>query len=419
VALIRPGPIQGDMVNPYLARREGVEPVTYFDERLRPALQRTLGVPLFQEQLLKMAMLMADFDGSEAEELRRALSFHRSQERMEKVCVKLRDGMLAKGVAPDVSDRIVQAVQSFAVYGFPESHAISFALIAYASCWLKVHRAPEFYCGLLNNQPMGFYSASTLLRDAKARGVRVRPVSVLTSDGPFRIEADGALRLGLCLVRGLDRSLVRRIPEARSERAFDSLEDFSSRVGASKAELRILARIGALNGLVEHRRDGLWKIEAPARLGELDLFGGTAGHPLAPMTAGERLQADYAGTGVTTGPHPVAFLRPRLDGVTPAAGLVDCRNGSSVEIAGLVICRQRPGTAKGVVFVSLEDETGIANAILAAVFFEKHRLLVTQERFLRIGGRLQVHQGTIHVLAASVTRLEAREVQPPASHDFH
>ncbi len=419
VALIRPGPIQGDMVNPYLARREGVEPVTYFDERLRPVLQRTLGVPLFQEQLLKMSMVMADFDGGEAEELRRALSFHRSQERMEKVCVKLRGGMLAKGVAPDVCDRVVQAVQSFAVYGFPESHAISFALIAYASCWLKVHRAPEFYCGLLNNQPMGFYSASTLLRDAKARGVRVRPVSVLASDEPCRIEADGALRLGLCLVRGLDRRLVRRIPEERDVRVFDSLEDFSARVAASKSELRLLARIGALNGLVEHRRDGLWKIEAPSRPGELDLFGGPAGQPLAPMTAGERLQADYAGTGVTTGPHPVAFLRPRLDRVTPAAGLVECRNGSRVEIAGLVICRQRPGTAKGVVFVSLEDETGITNAILAAAFFEKHRLLVTQERFLRIGGRLQIHQGTVHVLASSVKRLETREMQPPASHDFH
>ncbi len=201
VAIIRPGPIQGNMVNPFLARKAKEEEVTYIHPDLKPVLERTLGVPLFQEQLLKIAMVMADFSGSEAEELRRALSFHRSQERMDKVCVKLRSALERKGVKPGVRDQLIQAVQSFAVYGFPESHAISFATIAYASCWLKVHRTPEFYCGLLNNMPMGFYSENTLLQDARQHGVRVRPISVLESDWLCRVDEAGALRLGLCMVR--------------------------------------------------------------------------------------------------------------------------------------------------------------------------------------------------------------------------
>jgi len=417
VALIRPGPIQGQMVHPYLARRDGTEAVTYFDERLRPVLARTLGVPLFQEQLLKMAMVMADFSGSEAEELRRALSFHRSQERMEKVCVKLRAGMLSKGVTLDVCDQIVRSVQSFAVYGFPESHAISFALIAYASCWLKVHRTPEFYCGILNNQPMGFYSPATLLRDAKEHGVRVRPVSVIDSDWLCHVEADGALRLGLCIVRGLDGDLGRRIAAARP---FDSLEDFRLRLNPEKPQLRTLARIGALNGLVEHRREGLWRVESPIHADELPLFATSFAPPLAPMDARERLQADFSGTGVTTGPHPMALLRPFLDGIVTAAGLLECEDRTRVEVAGMVICRQRPGTGKGVVFLSLEDETGVTNAILSPGFFERHRLIVTQESFLRIRGRVQIHKATVHVTAEAVARLDTREVFPAtASHDFH
>ncbi len=420
VALIRPGPVQGQMVHPYLARRDGLEPVTYFDDRLKPVLERTLGIPLFQEQLLKIAMVMADFSGSEAEELRRALSFHRSQERMEKVCVKLREGMRTRGVASDVCDRIVASVQSFAVYGFPESHAISFALIAYASCWLKVHRTVEFYCGLLNNQPMGFYSSATLVRDAKSRGLRVRPVLVSESDWPCTVEDDTTLRLGFCLVRGLEQKTADRLVAERRRRAFDSLEDFRRRVPMEKPVLRTLARIGALNGLVAHRRDGLWKVEAPATFDELPLFAPEAAGPLPAMDPSARLQADYSGTGVTTGPHPMALMRESLGDIVPAAGLFDLADGSQVEIAGMVICRQRPGTGKGVVFLSLEDETGIANAILLPGFFERHRLLVTQERFLRIGGRLQLREGTAHVQAARVSRLhDGREWPATASHDFH
>ena len=418
VAIIRPGPIQGGMVHPYLARREGTEPVTYIDERLRPTLERTLGVPLFQEQLLKMAMVMADFSGSEAEELRRALSFHRSQEKMEKVCVKLRRAMAAKNINPEVAEKIVQSVQSFAVYGFPESHAISFALIAYASCWLKVHRTAEFFCALFNNQPMGFYSSATLIRDAKAHGVIVRPISVLSSEWLCTIETDGAIRLGFSMIKGLDSAIGKRIA---LEKPFASLQDFQNRVTADKVALRTLARIGALNGLVEHRRAGLWKIETthrPEDLPGLTADSGTA-LPLASMTAFERLEADFTGTGVTTGRHPMALIRERLPDVILASDLPRCRNGKHVHVAGMVICRQRPGTAKGFVFISLEDETGVSNVIVDPRLFERRRLTITQEPFLSIRGKVQNTRNTTIVQARHIDPLPYDTLGAPTSHDFH
>ncbi len=421
VAIIRPGPIQGRMVHPYLNRREGLEPVTYFDERLRPVLERTLGVPLFQEQLLKIAMVMADFSGAEAEELRRALSFHRSQERMNKVVVKLRAGMLAKGVSEDVTEQILQAVQSFAVYGFPESHAISFALIAYASCWLKVHRAPEFYVGLLNNQPMGFYSANTLLQDARARGVRVRPVSVLTSEHDCTLEPEGSIRLGLRMVRGMDAKTGHRIVAAREQRTFEDLDDFRLRVAPSKDVLRTLARSGALNGLVEHRRDGLWQVTKPAlQLEELPLPSENAeAAPFAPMDAFERMNADFTGTGVTTGPHPMRLIRDQLSAITTARDLGAVPHGRRVTIAGMVICRQRPGTANGFVFISLEDETGVSNAVVPPALFERRRLVITQESFLRIEGVVQNARDSLIVKSTRIEGLSYAELaQGPRSHDF-
>jgi error-prone DNA polymerase len=421
VAIIRPGPIQGHMVHPYLARREGTEAVTYIDERLRPTLERTLGVPLFQEQLLKMAMVMADFSGSEAEELRRALSFHRSQEKMEKVCVKLRKAMAAKNVNPEVIEKIVHSVQSFAVYGFPESHAISFALIAYASCWLKVYRSSEFYCALLNNQPMGFYSSATLIRDAKAHGVVVRPISVLHSDWLCTIENDGAIRLGLSMIKGMDSAVGKRIASTRAQETFLSLQDFLNRATADKSVLRTLARIGALNGLVEHRRDGLWKIEAPHRpedLPGIERGDAQVSTPLVAMNPFERLAADFAGTGVTTGSHPMALIRKQLHDVILARDLPQCPNGQDIRIAGLVICRQRPGTAKGFVFISLEDETGVSNAIIAPQLFEQRRLTVTQELFLSIHGKVQNTRDTTLVQARQIDLLPYHALSTPMSHDF-
>src|SRR6201981_3005096 len=229
VAIIRPGPIQGDMVHPYLARRAGREKVTYFDDRLEPVLKRTLGVPLFQEQMLKIAMVMADFSGDEAEELRRALSFHRSEERMNKVCAKLRIAMERKGVTTDKIDKIVQSISSFALYGFPESHAISFAILAYGSAYLKVHRAPEFYASLLNNQPMGFYTTATIVKDAQRHGVKVKPVCVMNSDWRCSVVDDNTFRLGLCVVNGLRQEHGEQIKCERKHRQFDSLDDFKRR----------------------------------------------------------------------------------------------------------------------------------------------------------------------------------------------
>src|SRR5205807_7208746 len=247
VAIIRPGPIQGDMVHPYLARRAGREPVTYFDPRLEPILGRTLGVPLFQEQMPKIAMIMADFSGNEAEELRRALSFHRSEERMNKVSVKLRAAMERKSIAPDKIDKIIQAITSFALYGFPESHAISFAILAYASAYLKVHRAPEFFASLINNQPMGFYTPATIVKDAQRHDVKVKPVCVAKSDFRCTVLDNNTFRLGFCVVNGFRQEHGEQIERERNERSFESLEDFKRRVLLSKEELRTLAELGGLN----------------------------------------------------------------------------------------------------------------------------------------------------------------------------
>jgi error-prone DNA polymerase len=420
VAIIRPGPIQGEMLHPYLARRAGKEEVSYYgDERLKPVLERTLGVPLFQEQLLKMAMVMANFSGSEAEELRRALSYHRSQERMNKVCVKLRAGMANNGVAPETIEKITQAVQSFAVYGFPESHAISFALIAYASCWMKVHRAAEFYAGLLNNQPMGFYSPATLVLDAKRQGVRILSVNVHESDWLCTVIDDNTLRLGFCYVRGLAAENGQRIVAERERASYTSLADFQLRTRLSKADQRALAKVGALNRLADHRRDAQWKVEV-LRDPE-DLFAraeSTVPVPLLPMNAVERTRADYSGTGLTTGPHPMLHIRERLADIWRAADLERAPQGTYLRIAGMVICRQRPGTAKGFVFISVEDETGVANAIVTPQLFEQCRLLIGEEPFLVIEGFLQNVERVIHVKAERILPLTYGELAVPDSHDF-
>ena len=420
VAIIRPGPIQGDMVHPYLNRRAGREPVTYFDERLKPILERTLGVPLFQEQMLKIAMIMANFSGAEAEELRRALSFHRSVERMEKVSVKLRAGMEKNGVAPEVIVKIIQAISSFALYGFPESHAISFAILAYGSTYLKVHRAAEFYASLLNNQPMGFYAPATLVKDARRHGIRMRPVCAAESEWRCVVESDESVRLGFCVVNGLRREHGEEIVRQRGVRAFASAEDFKRRVDLTKDELRTLAELGALNCFTEHRRAALWAVEETPRD---DLLGNaqraqSQTSPLGPMTLPERVQADYAGMNLTTGPHPMKLLREQLPDVWRASDLVQARHGATIQIAGNVICRQRPGTAKGFVFVSLEDETGVANAIVTPDLFERARLVITEEPFLVIAGEVQNTDNVVLVKAHKIWPLPHAQLGGSESHDF-
>ena len=423
VAIIRPGPIQGDMVHPYLARRAGREPVAYFDSRLEPVLHRTLGIPLFQEQMLKIAMIMADFSGSEAEELRRALSFHRSQERMEKVSVNLRAAMVRNQVAPEVIEKIIQAIGSFALYGFPESHAISFAILAYGSAYLKVHRAPEFYASLLNNQPMGFYSSATIVKDANRHGVRVQPVCAKESEWFCKVVSDEAIRLGLCVVNGLRKEEGERLIAKRNEAPFASLADFRRRVPLSREELRNLAALGALNCLAGHRRAALWRVEEQLpeplfseRNGGLD--PGCKDVPLQPMTMPERVKTDYDVMNLTTGPHPMKLLRPQLANIWRAIDLVSARHGDRIQIAGNVICRQRPGTAKGFVFISLEDETGVSNAIVTPDLFERVRLLITEEPFLIIEGKVQNSDKVVLIKAEDIRPLAHEQLMGTESHDF-
>ena len=424
VAIIRPGPIQGDMVHPFLARRAGKEPVTYLDDRLIPILGRTLGVPLFQEQLLKIAMIMANFSGTEAEELRRALSFHRSQERMNKVSVKLRAAMQANNVAPEAIDKILQSITSFALYGFPESHAISFAILAYGSAYLKTHRAPEFYASLINNQPMGFYSPATIVKDAHRHGVKVQPVCVLQSEWRCTVMSDDTIRLGFCVVASFRQEHAEQLVRARAEAPFVSVDDLKRRVQLTKDELRTLAEIGALNALAEHRREAMWRVEeAPPELlfarAEQSPHSDRSETPLLPMTLPERVQADFEGMNLTTGPHPMKLLRAEFPHAWRASEMAQARHGSIVQIAGNVICRQRPGTAKGFVFISLEDETGVSNAIVTPDLFEKLRLLITEEPFLLIEGQVQNTDGVTLVKAKRIAPIAHAQLAGSASHDFH
>ncbi len=421
VAIIRPGPIHGRAVHPYLARRGGREPVTYFDERARPVLERTLGVVLFQEQVLSLAMLLGGFTPSEADELRRAIGFTRQPERLENLKGRLRAAMRARAVGEDAIAHLLDALGSFALYGFPESHALSFALIAYASAWLKVHRPAEFYAALLNNQPMGFYGPATLVQDARRHGITMRPVCVLASQARAAVEADRVVRLGLEQVRGLRATSVAELVRQRQESPFASLADFLRRIRLGDEERRALASVGAFNGLAGNRRQALWEMSRQDL--QDDLFAGVmesdgSADLLTPMPVLERLRHDFALTGLTVGEHPMARIRERFPDLWRADELALAAEGDRVRIGGSVICRQRPGTAKGVVFVSLEDESGVANAVVFPDLFEKRRLVITQHPALVIEGRVQAREGVIHVKAERIEPLVAADLPAGASHDF-
>jgi error-prone DNA polymerase len=532
VAIIRPGPIAGRMVHPYIRRRQGREPVTYPHPSLEPVLERTLGVPIFQEQLLRMAMIAAGFTGGQAEELRRALGFKRSLARMKEIEAKLRSGMERNGIRGDAQEQIVQSITSFALYGFPESHAASFALLAYASAWLKCHYPAAFTAALLNNQPMGFYHPATLVKDAQRHGVRVLPVDVARSEWRCTLEHDlsfrasaresasaddpsasrgipiviggagegrdsstrprslspavagsgsfglarndrMALRLGLYYVKGLRQEAAEALVRERERAPFASVDELARRVPElHKDELVTLAEIGALNSVASgqwpvvskdarlsrtganrraqilrsakckstslrmtidgespnskpsfHRRDALWQVERAARpAGPLleKLPEPDSPSPLAPMTDEERLLADFTGTGLTVGPHPMAFRRAQMNamGVARAADLPHLAAGRHLRIAGCVIARQRPGTARGFLFLSLEDETGIANAIVTPDLFGRNRAVLVSHPFLLIEGALQKQDGVISVKAERVQPLHISRASSP-SHDFH
>ncbi|HTL45281.1 MAG TPA: DNA polymerase III subunit alpha [Vicinamibacterales bacterium] len=517
VAIIRPGPIVGQMVHPYLKRRQGQEPVAYPHPSLQPILERTLGVPLFQEQLLRMAMVAAGFSGGEAEELRRAFGFKRSERRMQEIEKKLRAGMAKQGITDEPAEEIIRSITSFALYGFPESHAASFALLVYASAYLKAHYPAAFYTAMLNNQPMGFYHPSTLVKDAQRHGVRFAPIDVQVSDWTCRVETDGRVRLGLMYVNGLRRDVgeaieargarrevggERRVSEIRCPKCgcddqsmvealhtheafcnvcshvwpvegsisrvaprpsplaprFSSLDDFIRRTGIRRDEVATLASIGALNAFGFDRRTALWQIEQAIRpAGELfeeacnsdsqlptpnsqssnleppasrlappaSRLAPAASRlpppasPLAPMTVPERLLADYAGTSLTIGPHPMSLRRSELAlrGVLRASDLPLGRHGRRVRVAGAVITRQRPGTAKGFVFLTLEDETGIANIIVRPDLFAEQRAHVVGAPYLLVEGTLQIQEGVTSVRAERVHPLGG--ASPPVdSHDF-
>jgi error-prone DNA polymerase len=491
VAIIRPGPIVGKMVHPYLNRRQGREAADCLHPSLEPVLRRTLGVPLFQEQLLKMAMIAAGFSGGEAEELRRAMGFKRSEKRMADLEGRLRAGMAVNGIVGAAQDTIVHSITSFALYGFPESHAASFALLAYASAYLKCHYLAAFTCAMLNNQPMGFYSPAVLIKDAQRHGLRVLPVDVMESDWDCAVETsapllqsgtgaiacqpevsdradapsantyanDFPLRLGLRYARGLREEAGRAIVRARP---FSSIDDLALRVPElRKDEINRLAEIGALNCLggqarkladgsacptmskdarisgagasacqptsanlpahAFHRRDALWQAQrATLPVGPLLEPQEETGEPspLAPMGIEERLWADYRGTGLTIGRHPMAHRRAEMNAlrVTRAAELASLPNGRLVRIAGSVIVRQRPGTAKGFVFLSIEDETGVFNVILEPKTFDRFKLVVLTEPFLLIDGVLQNVDDVVSVKAAKVVALA--EGAAAAVHNF-
>jgi error-prone DNA polymerase len=538
VAIIRPGPIVGQMVNPFLERRQGRQEITYAHPSLKPILERTLGVPLFQEQLLRIAMVAANFTGGEAEDLRRAMGFKRSQARMREIETKLRSGMTANGISPKAQEEIILSITSFALYGFPESHAASFALIAYASAYLKCHYLAAFTAALLNNQPMGFYSPATIVKDAQRHGLRLLPIDVTKSEWNCTLERvpsarpseefaiancllsnsttdfqskinnqqltilepgnrksaigilEVALRMGLRYVRGLREDTARSLLRERMLAPFTSIHDLTRRVPElRKDELTTLAEIGALNSVAStqysvpsqtlviptperkrgakespnfpianrqsekdllgnqstiknqqstiqissnrkseignslHRRDALWQVERAVRpSGPLleQQPEPDSPSPLARMSHEERLVADFHGTGLTVGPHPMSYKRAWLNamGIRRAIELRSLPTGKRLRIGGCVITRQRPGTAKGFVFLSLEDETGVANAIVHPDLFHQNRLLLTSERFLAVEGILQNQDNVISVKAERVQPLFVTKAET-SSHDFH
>ena len=541
VAIIRPGPIVGNMVHPYLNRRLGREEPACLHPSLEPVLKRTLGVPLFQEQLLRIAMICANFTGGEAEDLRRAMGFKRSEARMREIDIKLRRGMERNGITGETQDKIVQAITSFALYGFPESHAASFALIAYASAYLKCHYLAAFTTAILNNQPMGFYQPATIITDAQRHGLKINPVDITCSDWECTVEMAGdemgvggqvtgdgdrgsgiheaqspystnthlptpvtchptptsppaprrpspisppvtrhptpdtrhptpvtrhpapTMRLGMRYVKGLREEAARAIVRERVKGPFVDIDDLHNRVPElRKDEMRKLAQVGALNFIRDqrsegrrqkaegrrqksailspqssvlspqssalspqslHRRSALWQVERAARaVGPLlkEQKDSNADSPLPPMTIEERVNADFRGTGLTVGKHPLAYRREELNklGVKRAIDLREIRNGVWVRVAGWVIVRQRPGTAKGFLFLSMEDETGIANVIVTPNVYDHNRSVLVSEPLLLIDGVLQNQDGVIHVKAGRIRPL-SYAMTAGGSHDFH
>lgn len=420
VAIIRPGPIVGRLAHPYFERRRGRQEVTYPHPCLEPILERTLGVPIFQEQILKIAMEAAGFSGGEAEQLRRAMGSKRSMAKMQALKDRLERGMRERGIDPEGRKQIHQAISSFALYGFPESHAASFALIAYASAYLKAHHPTAFYLSLLNAWPMGFYHPATLIQDAKRHGVGSRPIDVQRSGVTCRWEDDGAIRLGMRFLKGMRRDAVGKIEAEQAKRPFESPDDLARRAGLREAELQTLAASGALACFDLTRRAALWQMSRVAKQAGplLDDLPDTAPSPLPEMTPPEETRADFETTGLTAGVHPMAHFRQRLNGheISTVAALERIPGGREVQVAGSVIVRQRPGTAKGVLFVTIEDETGMVQAVVSPELLKRQREIITETAGVVIEGKLTKRDGSLSIQAQKFRRLDDLVRVP--SHDF-
>jgi error-prone DNA polymerase len=422
VALIRPGPIQGGSVHPYIRRRNGAEPVTYLHPLLEPSLRKTLGVPLFQEQLMQMAIDVAGFTPGEADQLRQAMGSKRSHARMEALRGRLYEGMAANGITGQVADQIYDKLAAFADFGFPESHSVSFAYLVYASAWIKLHYPAAFLAALLNAQPMGFYSPNTLVADARRHGVEVLGPDVNASDWRATLEPDTTsvrVRLGIDEVRNLGDEVAKRIAAGRP---YASMEDLVRRTGVGLPALESLATAGAFGCFDAERREALWAAGAVAQAGDSRLPGvvcGTDAPALPAMSEPEVAAADLWATGISADRHPVQFARASLDelGAVTVAGLAEVPHGRRVAVGGIVTHRQRPATAGGTIFVNLEDETGMANVICSAGVWARYRRLARSAPALLVRGRLERQEGAINVVAERIEALSLA-TQTPRSRDF-
>jgi error-prone DNA polymerase len=444
VALIRPGPIQGGSVHPYLRRRNGEEPVTYPHPLLERCLAKTLGVPLFQEQLMQMAIDVAGFSPAESDKLRQAMGSKRSRARMAVMRERLLAGMAERGITGEVADEIVHKIEGFADFGFPESHSVSFAYLVYASSWIKLHHPAEFACALLNAQPMGFYSPHTIVRDAVRHGVEVLGPCIAASRrdctleprsaaaGPVGTPRPGwhadrsihAVRVGLRYVRGLSDALLDRIDDERARAPFTSLDDFTRRTAAPTDALEALATAGAFACLDHSRRSALWAAGAmrDARSDKLPgVVTGAEAPPLPGMSEPEELAADLWATGLSAARHPTELVRAALDGrgIVTAEQLRELPDRSVVDVAGVVTHRQQPSTSKGVVFVNLEDETGLVNVICTPDVWRRYRKVARTAPALEVRGLLERHQGVVNVLARKIVALPLGPDALLRSRDFH
>jgi error-prone DNA polymerase len=436
IAIVRPGPIQGDMVHPYLRRKQGLEQVTYPSDAIKSVLERTLGVPIFQEQVIKLAMVAAGFSGGEADQLRRAITNWGKNSKLLSFEKKLTQGMITRGYDEDFARRLFEQIKGFGGYGFPESHSASFALLAYVSAWLKCHHPAAFFTGLLNSQPMGFYSPSQLIQDARRHEVTVLPIDVNQSDWDHQLldsrrslQSQPPLRLGLRLVKGLSREGAQRVIEARQQSPFRQISNLRQRARLDRRDMEALADADALASLSGHRHQSQWQImalEQPKPLLQdeqrqsASYFDDAVQLP-APAIA-EEVLSDYRATGLTLRAHPMSLLRERypFNRCKRHADLVELGNNRFVRIAGLVTCRQRPGSASGVLFLTLEDETGNSNIVVWQRIQQQFRQVLMTAQLLLVKGTVETKDNVTHIIAGSLYNytheLQALQVQ---SRDFH